>query len=283
MKVIANKEFGGERPLYCERDLRLENVTVHAGESALKETAAIEAVGCRFEGKYPLWCCDGFTVRECYFTEGARAALWYSRGLLMEDTLVDAPKMFREMDDMTLRRVRLSNALETLWSCRGVVLEEVSVDHGDYLFMRSSGIYADRLQLNGNYSFQYCRDVVIKNSVLNTKDAFWNTENVTVYDSVIIGEYLGWYSKGLRLVNCRIGGTQPLCYAEDLVLENCTFDADADLAFEYSSVQASVRGAVTSVKNPRTGRIEADSIGEIILDANIKAPGDCEIICRLQK
>ncbi len=280
MKLIANKEFGGERPLYCERDLRLENVTVHAGESALKETAAIEAVGCRFEGKYPLWCCDGFTVRDCIFTEGARAALWYSRGLLMENTLVEAPKMFREMEDMTLRRVRIPNALETLWSCRGVTLEDVSVDKGDYLFMRSSGIRIDRLQLNGNYSFQYCKDVVIRNSVLNTKDAFWETENVTVYDSVIEGEYLGWYSRGLRLINCRIGGTQPLCYASDLVLENCTLDADADLAFEYSTVQAEIRGAVTSVKNPRSGRIVADSIGEIILDANIKAPGDCEIICR---
>lgn len=280
MKLIANKEFGGERPLYCERDLRLENVTVHAGESALKETAAIEAVGCRFEGKYPLWCCDGFTVRDCIFTEGARAALWYSRGLLMENTLVEAPKMFREMEDMTLRRVRIPNALETLWSCRGATLEDVSVDKGDYLFMRSSGIRIDRLQLNGNYSFQYCKDVVIRNSVLNTKDAFWETENVTVYDSVIEGEYLGWYSRGLRLINCRIGGTQPLCYASDLVLENCTLDADADLAFEYSTVQAEIRGAVTSVKNPRSGRIVADSIGEIILDANIKAPGDCEIICR---
>ena len=283
MKLIANKEFGGERPLYCERDLRLENVTVHAGESALKETAAIEAVGCRFEGKYPLWCCDGFTVRDCVFTEGARAALWYSRGLLMEDTLVEAPKMFREMEDMTLRRVRIPNALETLWSCRGVTLEDVSVDKGDYLFMRSSGIRIDRLRLNGNYSFQYCKDVVIRNSVLNTKDAFWETENITVYDSVIEGEYLGWYSKGLRLINCRIGGTQPLCYATDLVLENCTLDADADLAFEYSTVQADIRGAVTSVKNPRSGRIVADSIGEIILDANIKAPGDCEIICRSTK
>ena len=283
MKLIINKEFGGERPLYCEHDLRLENVTVHAGESALKETAAIEAVGCRFEGKYPFWCCDGFTVRECVFTEGARAALWYSRGLLMEDTLVEAPKMFREMEDMTVRRVRIPNALETLWSCRGVTLEDVSIDKGDYLFMRSSGIKVDRLHLNGNYSFQYCKDVVIRNSVLNTKDAFWETENVTVYDSVIEGEYLGWYSRGLRLVNCRIGGTQPLCYASDLVLENCTLDADADLAFEYSSVQADLRGAVTSVKNPRTGRIVADYIGEIILDANIKAPGDCEIICRSTK
>lgn len=283
MKLIKNSEFGGERPLYCERDLRIEDTVIHAGESALKETADIEAVRCRFEGKYPFWCCDGFTVKECLFTEGARAALWYSRNLLMEDTLVEAPKMFREMSELTLRRVRIPNALETLWSCRGVTLEDVEIQKGDYLFMHSSDIDIRGLKLQGNYSFQYCKNVVIRNSYLETKDAFWETENVTVYDSVIIGEYLGWYSKGLKLVNCRIGGTQPLCYADNLVMENCVLDPDADLAFEYSSVNAEIRGAVTSVKNPRTGRISADSIGEIILDANIKAPGDCEIVCRSQK
>lgn len=280
MKLIRNSEFGGERPLYCERELRLENVTIHAGESALKETAAIEAVGCRFEGKYPFWCCDGFTVRDCVFTEGARAALWYSRGLLMEDTLVEAPKMFREMTGLTLRRVRIPNAAETLWSCSDVELEDVEIQKGDYLFMHSSDIRIKGLRLQGNYSFQYCRNVEICDSVLDTKDAFWETENVTVRDSEINGEYLGWYSKGLKLINCRISGTQPLCYARDLVLENCSFGADADLAFEYSDVQADIRGAVTSVKNPRTGVILADSYGEIILDANIKAPADCKIQTR---
>ncbi|MBQ9463203.1 MAG: DUF3737 family protein [Bacteroidales bacterium] len=280
MKLISNKEFGGERPLYCERNLRLENVTIHAGESALKETAAIEAVGCRFEGKYPFWCCDGFTMRDCLFTEGARAALWYSRNLLMEDTLVEAPKMFREMQDLKLRRVRIPNAAETLWGCRNVELEDVEIQKGDYLFMHSSDIRVKGLELQGNYSFQYCRNVEIRNSVLHTKDAFWETENVTVYDSEIDGEYLGWYSKNLRLVNCRIGGTQPLCYADGLVLENCTFAPDADLAFEYSAVNADIRGSVTSVKNPRSGRIVAGSYGEIILDGNIKAPGDCIIEVR---
>ena len=283
MKLIKNSEFGGERPLYCEHGLRLEDVTVHAGESALKETSDIEAVRCRFAGKYPFWCCDRFTAKNCLFTEGARAALWYSRGLLMEDTLVEAPKMFREMEDMTLHRVRIPNALETLWRCKGVVLEDVEIEKGDYLFMHSSDIRISRLKLQGNYSFQYCRNVEIRDSVLDTKDAFWETENVTVYDSVISGEYLGWYSRNLRLVNCRIGGTQPLCYAENLVMENCVLDPDADLAFEYSSVHADLRGAVTSVKNPRSGRIVADSYGEIILDANIKAPGDCEIIERSAK
>lgn len=73
--------------------------------------------------------------------------------------------------------------------------------------------------LNGNYSFQYCKNVEIRHAEIHSKDAFWNTENVTVYDSVLDGEYLGWHSKNLRLVNCHISGTQPLCYARSLVME----------------------------------------------------------------
>ena len=280
MKLISNAEFGGERPLYCEKGLRLEGVTVHAGESALKETSGIEAEGCRFEGKYPFWCCDGFKVKDCVFTEGARAALWYSRNLLMEDTLVEAPKMFREMDALVVRRVRIPNAQETLWSCRDIELEDVEAEKGDYIFMHSRDIRIRRFKLQGNYSFQYCKNVEIRDSVLHTKDAFWETENVTVYDSVIDGEYLGWYSRNLRLVRCRIAGTQPLCYATGLVLEDCTFEPDADLAFEYSEVNADIRGTLTSVKNPLTGSIVADGYGEIIIDGNIKAPGDCIIKVR---
>ncbi len=280
MKIIKNQEFGGERPLYCEHDLYLEKVVIHAGESAIKETSDITAVRCRFEGKYPFWCCDRFTVRDCIFAPGARAALWYSRDLLMEDTIVDAPKMFREMDRLTLRRVAFSDAAETLWSCRGVKLEGVRAEHADYIFMRCRDVEIDDFHLNGNYSFQWTENVVIRNSILNTKDAFWETANVTVYDSVINGEYLGWYSRGLRLVRCHIGGTQPLCYAEGLVLEDCTFADDADLAFEYSDVKATIKGSIRSIKNPRTGFIKADSCGEVIIDGNIKSPGDCKIQIR---
>ena len=66
----------------------------------------------------------------------------------------------------------------------------------------------------------------------------------------------------------------------NLVLENCTFDPACDRAFEYSTVNADIRGHIESVKNPASGIIIADSIGEIILDENIKAPADCNIIIR---
>lgn len=280
METIINKEFGGERPLFGARDLRLEQVTIHAGESALKCTRNIEAVDCRFEGKYPFWHTDGFRVEKCLFTEGARAALWYSRDCVMTDTLVEAPKMFREMKGVDLTRVRIPDAQETLWHCSDVRLRDVEVANADYLFMHCRNIDIENYRQQGNYSFQYCADVVIRNARIDSKDAFWNTENVTVYDSELTGEYLGWHSRNLRLVNCRISGTQPLCYAHGLILENCTFAPDCDLAFEDSELRADIRGAITSVKNPRTGSITADSIGEIILDEHVLDPADCKISVR---
>ena len=280
MKTISNEEFGGERPLFASHDLRLENVTIHAGESALKECSNIEAINCRFEGKYPFWHVDKFFIKDCLFTEGARAALWYSRNLVMKDTLVEAPKMFREMENLDIENVKIPNALETLWHCKGVKLKKVEIDKADYLFMHTDDIEIEDYKQQGNYSFQYSHNVTIRNAEIHSKDAFWGTENVTVYDSIIIGEYLGWHSKNLRLVNCRIGGTQALCYAKGLVLENCTLDADADLCFEYSDVNADIKGHVTSIKNPSSGKIIADSVGEIIIDENIKQPANCEIIIR---
>lgn len=280
METIINKEFGGERPLFAARDLRLEHVAIHAGESALKCTRNIEAVDCRFEGKYPFWHTDGFRIEKCLFTEGARAALWYSRDCVMTDTLVEAPKMFREMKGVDLTRVRIPDAQETLWHCSDVRLRDVEVANADYLFMHCRNIDIENYRQQGNYSFQYCADVVIRNARIDSKDAFWNTGNVTVYDSELKGEYLGWHSRNLRLVNCRISGTQPLCYAHGLILENCTFAHDCDLAFEDSELRADIRGSITSVKNPRTGSIIADSIGEIILDEHVLDPADCKISVR---
>ena len=277
MEIIKDQYFEGERPLYVRHGLRLENVTIGPGESALKEGSDFEAENCEFKGKYPFWECKNVTIRNCIFREGARAGLWYSKGCKMHDTLVEAPKMFRRISDVKLENVKFPNALETFWYCKDIEANNIEADNGDYIFMHSSDIKIDGFRLQGNYSFQFAKDIVIRNADLDTKDAFWEAENVTIYDSRINGEYLGWYAKNLRLVNCHIGGTQPLCYCDNLLLENCIFEEDADLAFEYSDVEASIIGPVASVKNPRTGRIMADSYGEVILDNNIKAPADCQI------
>mgnify|MGYP001775683688 CR=1 FL=1 len=164
MQLIKDKEFEGERPLFASHDLHIDNVTIGEGESAIKECSNILATKCRFRGKYPFWHVRGLTIENCRFEAGSRAALWYSDNMNMRNTVVDAPKMFREMDN--------------------------------------------------------------------------------------------------------------------LVLENCTFDASCDRAFEYSTLNADIRGEIVNIKNPASGRIVADSIGSVTIDENIKAPADCVIETR---
>lgn len=124
------------------------------------------------------------------------------------------------------------------------------------------------MNFTGKYSFQYVENLEITNSVLNTKDAFWHSKNVIVKDSVVKGEYLAWFSEGLTLINCKIIGTQPLCYCSNLKLINCEME-DTDLAFEYSDVEADIKGHVESIKNPKSGMIVVDSVGEIIREQSI--------------
>ena len=280
MEVIKNREFGGERPLFGSHDLRLEQVIVRAGESAIKECRNIEAVDCRFEGNYPFWHVHGFRIDRCYFDVGGRSALWYSDHLKMTDTVIDAPKMFREMQEIDLENVTMNDADEVFWRCRGIRARNLKLHEGTYPFMFSRDIYVDGPESDSRYVFQYVKDAEIHHARITTKDAFWEVENVTIYDSELNGEYLGWHSRNLRLVNCHITGEQPLCYAENLVLENCTFGEDCDRAFEYTTLQADIRGAITNIKNPTSGRIVADAIGSVTIDRNILPPADCEIRLR---
>lgn len=278
MIVIQDKEYGGERPLYKLHDARLERVTIHLGESSIKESGNIEAYDCTFQGKYVFWECRRFLAHNCHFEESARSSLWYSENGKLTHCLVDAPKMFRRMQGIDLRDCQFTNAQETLWDCDQVRMHNCEILNADYLGMRTDNIRIDNLHLEGNYAFQYSKNVEIKNSLLNSKDALWDCENVTITDCEINGEYLGWYSRNLTLIRCHITGEQPLCYCENLTLVDCTFGADANLMLEYSTVKASIKGNVHSIKNPTSGSITvAGHIGELIIDENQKAPADCTI------
>ncbi len=280
MQLIKDTQFGGERPLFASHDLHIDNVTILAGESAIKECSNIVATNCRFEGNYPFWHVHGFRIDRCFFDVGGRSALWYCDHLKMTDTRIDAPKMFREMTDIEIENVEMNDADETFWRCRRMNIKNLRLHGGTYPFMFGEDIRIDGLESDSKYVFQYVRSVELRNAKITTKDALWESENVTVYDSELDGEYLGWHSRNLRLVNCRISGEQPLCYAHNLVLENCTFSPECDRAFEYSTLQADIRGGITNIKNPISGSIVADSIGSITIDENIKAPADCVVRLR---
>ncbi len=278
MEIIKNKEFGGERPLYARHDLRIENVTIHAGESSIKEGSNIEAEECRFEGKYVFWEVYGFRIHNCYFSEGARSSLWYAGDCTMTDCKVDAPKMFRRMNNINIENTVFNNGEEMMWDCDDVTMKNVQVKNCDYIFMHTNNIRIDNYRQDGNYGFQYSKNVEIHNAVINSKDAFWEAENVTLVDCEVNGEYLGWYAKNMKLVRCHLTGEQLLCYVDGLTLEDCTFGKDANLMFEYSTVNGNIKGDVTSIKNPTSGTIIVEGkIGELIMDGNQKQPANAII------
>lgn len=280
LQLIKDKEFGGERPLFATHDLRLENITIIDGESGIKQCQNIEADNCKFYGKYPWWHVDGARITNCYFAPGSRSAIWYTNDLTMKDCVIDGPKFFREMERVELENVTINDADETFWKVKDLKLYNVKLHDGTYPFMFSENIYIDGLESDSKYVFQYCKNVEVHHAKIVTKDSFWECENITVYDSEIDGEYLAWHSKNVRLVNCHLAGEQLLCYAQDLVLENCTFDAACDRLFEYSTLEADIRGHVENIKNPTSGHITADSIGSITIDENVRQPNNCIIKTR---
>lgn len=277
MKRIEKQNFPHERDLYGVSDVLLENCTFDGkedGESALKEASDVRLRSCLMNLRYPLWHNKRVELTDVTMTDQCRAALWYTDDITVQGCKLFGIKALREC-----RHVKISDteivSPEFGWKSHDIALQQAQIE-SEYLFFMASDIRMDHVKFQGKYSFQYVENAEITNSVLKTKDAFWHTKNVTVKDSVIKGEYLGWYSENLTLINCAIVGTQPLCYCKDLTLIDCTME-DTDLSFEYSDVNAVVKGSILSVKNPKSGRIACERIGELIYTGDSKYVCSCEI------
>ncbi len=263
---IKDRTFDEERALYALTHAEVTHCTFDGpadGESALKEARDIVVADCDFRLRYPLWHVQGATVQHCTMTDTCRAALWYAADLTIEDSVLGGIKALRECDRARLKNCTVRSA-EFGWRCRDLTLDGCDVS-GEYLFFGTRNMHADGIHLTGKYSFQYTEDSAIRNSVLNTKDALWHSRGVTVSDTTLRGEYLAWYAENLTLIRCRIESTQPLCYCKNLTLVDCTMEG-CDLAFENSSVHATVKGRIDSVRSPASGSVIADEIGEIFRD-----------------
>lgn len=277
MKEIKKQILTGERALFNSSSMKIEDCIFENGESPLKESSDLELMGCMFKWKYPLWYCKNVIAKDCKWFDMARAGVWYTDNISVENAMIEAPKNFRRCKELKLNNVDFFNAEETLWSCDGVEMNNVTA-RGHYFAMNSNNMKINNLKLDGNYSFDGCKNIEIHDSVLLSKDAFWNSENVTVYDSFISGEYLGWNAKNLTLINCTIESLQGMCYIDNLVMKNCKL-INTTLAFEYSDVDAEIIGNVDSVINPSSGCIKADKIGTLILQKDLVDINKTKIVC----
>jgi hypothetical protein len=263
-QVIANKTFDEERALYFLQNTEVKDCVFAGpadGESVLKEARNIRVNRCRFSLRYPLWHVRGFELLDSAMDDQTRAPIWYAQHGKIFGSEINGIKCLRECSDIQIERSKAVSP-EFGWKCSDIIISHSQIE-SEYFLFESRNVSITDLNMKGKYSFQYMKNLSIKDSDLDTKDAFWHSENVTVENSVVKGEYLGWFSDGLTLINCTIIGTQPLCYCKNLKLINCRMK-ETDLAFEYSDVEADVKGDILSVKNPRSGVITADSIGEVI-------------------
>lgn len=278
MKKMENRSFGGERALFASTDTALSNCVFTDGESPLKESSDIALRDCLFHWRYPLWYGKRIAIDRCSFFADTRAGLWYTDDLTVRDSVFDSPKNLRRCSNILLENVRFTDGAETLWHCKDVTMRHC-LCRGDYFAMNSENLLLEDFTLVGKYSFDGVKNCTVKNAHMITKDAFWNAENVTVYDSFISAEYIGWNSKNLTLINCTVESLQGFCYIENLKLVNCRLP-NTTLAFEYCTVDAEIDGKIESVINPKGGVIRADSIGELILEADRIDPTQTEIICK---
>lgn len=261
---IKGQTFDEERALYHAMHVNISECNFEGpadGESALKEAGDIKVKDCRFALRYPLWHVIDFSVENVTMEETCRAPIWYAKHGSLKNCNLRGVKAVRECEDIKLKDCTV-NSVEFGWKCDGIELKDVTIS-SEYVFLDSRNVSLSDVTMTGKYSFQYVDGLLIQNSNLDTKDAFWHSKNVTVKNCVVKGEYLAWFSENLTLINCKIIGTQPFCYCKNLKLVNCTL-VGCDLAFEYSDVEADVKGRIDSVKNPRSGTITCDEVGEII-------------------
>ena len=269
MKLIENQTYDQERALYNLCDAEVKDCVFAGpadGESVLKETRDISVNNCMFSLRYPIWHAKNYRLKNSKMDDKTRAAIWYCDNGIIESSSLYGVKALRECNNTAISGCDIVST-EFGWKTDKTVITKSSLV-SEYAFLYSNNITVKDLEFKGKYSFQYTENVLIENSNLDTKDAFWHSRNVTVKNSIIKGEYLAWFSDGLTLINCKIIGTQPLCYCKNLTLIDCEM-TDCDLSFEYSDVSATVKGHIDSVKNPHSGKIVADTIGEIILEDSI--------------
>lgn len=277
MKKYEKTTFDAERALYGERDIKISECSFDGpadGESALKEVGDILVEKCYFNLRYPLWHCDGVRLDGCEMTENCRAALWYSTDVDIRGSKLHGIKAVRECEGVTVSDCDVISS-EFGWFSSHIKVSS-SKFVSEYFMLRAKNLKFTDVEFKGKYSFQYIENSVFNNCNFDTKDAFWHAKNVTVRNSTVKSEYLAWYCENVTFENCIIIGTQPLCYCKNLRLVNCRM-IFCDLSFEKSSVEAEIIGNIDSVKNPESGYIIADSIGEIIYDTDEKL---CEIIVK---
>ena len=108
METLVRGFYTGERALFHISDKRIEEAIFDDGESPLKHSSNIELYNTSFKWKYPIWYSNNIRLKDCRLFEMARAGMWYTNDLTMENVMIEAPKL---SDVVTMLRLRMSTSI----------------------------------------------------------------------------------------------------------------------------------------------------------------------------
>ena len=111
-------------------------------------------------------------------TDKCRAALWYTRDVVVRNSRIHGIKALRESEEIRIENSDIVSQ-EFGWNVRNITMEDISAE-SEYFMMNSERLDFKNVSLKGKYSFQYISDSVFEDCTFDTKDAFWHARNVIV-------------------------------------------------------------------------------------------------------
>ena len=99
--AVRQQRFTGERALFGAVNVDIAESVFADGESPLKHATGVKVEDSVFAWKYPLWYARDVRLDRCRLLATARAGIWYSGGVTVCDSVIEAPKTFRRTSGIT--------------------------------------------------------------------------------------------------------------------------------------------------------------------------------------
>ena len=212
------------------------------------------------DGESGIKQCQNIEASNCRFY--GKYPWWHVDGALIEDCYfaLDSRSAIWYTNDLVMRRCRI-DAPKFFREMKNVELEDVEMCDADETFWKVDGLKLKNVRLHGGtYPFMFSKNIYVDGLESDSKYVFQYCQNVEIHNAKILTKDSFWECENVTI-----------------------YDSVLDRIFEYTTVEADIKGHVENIKNPTSGHIVADSIGSITIDENVRQPNNCVIEIREKK
>jgi hypothetical protein len=268
--IIQNIRTQQTRPFFGSKNSYFKNIIIdgiYPEDSAFNESNNITIEDTYIILKYCLYNCNNVCLFKTILDVNSRSSIWYCENIELVNCKLNSVKACRNCSNLTLKDC-IINSDNFGWKCQGIRIINCKMS-GVALFLGSSTASVEGSEFNTDYIFQYSDNIKILDSTIVSRDTFWNSKNIYCKNCKFTGEFLCWYSENCVFENCHIDGDMPICYSKKIKLINCTM-ANCLWGFEYSDIEADIKGHVGSIRSVLSGKIVVDSLGEYVQEGQVR-------------